>query len=98
MRVLIVAAVAAGVVLISRPAPSAGAAGAPATDERDWTIPRDAEIRRLLIERLDGRSVGVVVGLLEPTGTRIVTYGTSGASDGPPTPAQRASAVSRKQR
>ena len=82
IRALIVAAAAAGVVLISMLAPSAGAQGAPTTDERDWTIPRDAEIRRLLIERFDGRSVGVVVGVLEPTGTRIVTYGTSGASDG----------------
>jgi D-alanyl-D-alanine-carboxypeptidase/D-alanyl-D-alanine-endopeptidase len=55
---------------------------APEATGRAWTIPGDEEIRRLLVERLDGRSVGVVVGVLEPTGTRIVTFGRSGAADG----------------
>ena len=72
------------VVLNTKLAQSIEAQGAPPADERHWIIPRDEEIRRLLIERLDRRCVGVVVGVLEPTGTRIVTYGSSGAADGRP--------------
>jgi len=65
---------------VARPGPQ----NALSTDNRGWTIPRDEEIRRLLVQRLQGRTVGVVVGVLEPTGTRIVTHGSSGASDGRP--------------
>ncbi len=37
----------------------------------------DSEIREILIERIDNRkqSVGIVVGVIEPTGRRIVSYG-----------------------
>jgi CubicO group peptidase (beta-lactamase class C family) len=82
IRTLIIAAAGAGLGLSSMPALSAGAQNATASAERDWTIPGDDQIRRLLVERFEGRSVGVVVGVLEPTGTRIVAYGTSGAFDG----------------
>src|SRR5262245_32702321 len=37
----------------------------------------DAEIRKILVERVDTyrQSVGIVVGVIEPGGRRIVTYG-----------------------
>ncbi len=49
-------------------------------------VPSDPEIRRLLAERVDvhQQSVGIVVGVLEPSGRRIVTYGNRAKSD--PTP------------
>ncbi len=77
-----VAAQIPSVVLSPRLAGSIGTQGAPPTGQRGWMIPRDEEIGQLLIERLTGRSVGVVVGVLEPIGTRIVTHGSSGGSDG----------------
>jgi CubicO group peptidase (beta-lactamase class C family) len=41
------------------------------------TAPPDAEIRRILAERVDERhnAVGMVVAVIEPSGTRIVAYG-----------------------
>lgn len=49
------------------------------------SFPEDAEIRAILEERIgDGRGVGLVVGLLEPDGTRrFITAGSAGA-DRPP--------------
>src|SRR5438132_8216815 len=43
----------------------------------------DAEIRRILVERIDAQrqSVGIVVGVIEPTGRRIVTYGSLAKND-----------------
>jgi len=40
-------------------------------------VPTDAEIRRILVERIDAQrqSVGIVVGVIEPSGRRIVSYG-----------------------
>lgn len=40
-------------------------------------IPKDAEIRKILVERIDARKqgVGIVVGVIEPNGRRIVSYG-----------------------
>ena len=49
-----------------------------------WTVAGDAAIRRMLAERVGPNGVGAVVGVLEPAGTRIVTYGRSGAADGRP--------------
>ena len=69
------------IVLSSMLTLSLGALGGPAAGDRGWTIPGNEEIRRLLIDRLDGRCVGVVVGVLDPAGTRIVTHGRSAASD-----------------
>ena len=43
---------------------SAGAQSVPAT-----TVPSDAEIHKILAERVDSRqSVGIVVGVIEPAG------------------------------
>lgn len=46
----------------------------------------DAQIRRVLAERIDTyrQSVGIVVGIIEPQGRRIVSYGTLGQGDSRP--------------
>jgi CubicO group peptidase (beta-lactamase class C family) len=40
-------------------------------------VPSDAEIRQLLVKRIDEdrESVGIVIGVIDPTGRRIVSYG-----------------------
>ena len=40
-------------------------------------VASDAEIRRILVERVDTQrqSVGIVVGVIEPSGRRVVSYG-----------------------
>jgi serine-type D-Ala-D-Ala carboxypeptidase/endopeptidase len=42
-----------------------------------WSIPSDVEIKQILVDRIDARhqSVGIVVGVIDPTGRRIVSYG-----------------------
>jgi CubicO group peptidase (beta-lactamase class C family) len=46
-------------------------------------LPSDEEVRNILIQRIDGykQSVGIVVGLLEGNGRRIVSYGTLEKND-----------------
>ncbi len=46
-------------------------------------VPPDAEIRRILAERVDTRhqAVGMVVGVIEPSGTRVVAYGKPAKDD-----------------
>ncbi|MGA2153209.1 MAG: serine hydrolase [Bryobacteraceae bacterium] len=48
--------------------------------------PTDAEIRRILAERVDERhnAVGMVVAVIEPSGTRIVAYGKPAKDDARP--------------
>lgn len=48
--------------------------------------PPDAEIRRLLVERVDThrQSVGIVVGVVGPEGRRVVSYGRRAAGDAAP--------------
>lgn len=50
---------------------------ASAQSNTDPAIPSDSEIRKILTERIDAehQSVGIVVGVIEPAGKRIVTYG-----------------------
>jgi D-alanyl-D-alanine-carboxypeptidase/D-alanyl-D-alanine-endopeptidase len=40
-------------------------------------VPSDAEIRQILVDRIDvqKQSVGIVVGVIEPSGRRVVSYG-----------------------
>src|SRR5437870_7476740 len=40
-------------------------------------VPPDAEIRKILVDRVDAQrqSVGIVVGVIEPAGRRVVAYG-----------------------
>jgi len=47
-----------------------------------WTIPSNQQIRELLAERLRHNGVGIVVGIVEPSGRRVITHGKSGAPDG----------------
>jgi serine-type D-Ala-D-Ala carboxypeptidase/endopeptidase len=49
-------------------------------------VPSDAEIRRLLVERVDThrQSVGIVVGVIGPEGRRIVSYGRRAVGDTAP--------------
>ncbi len=49
-------------------------------------VPSDADIRKILVERVDvhRQSVGIVVGVIEPTGRRIVAYGSRAKGDGRP--------------
>jgi hypothetical protein len=46
----------------------------------------DDEIRKLLVERVDTyrHSVGIVVGIVEPTGRRVISYGKRSKEDGTP--------------
>jgi serine-type D-Ala-D-Ala carboxypeptidase/endopeptidase len=52
------------------------AAAAPARAQTP-AVPSDEEIRKILVDRIDGQkqSVGIVVGVIEPSGRRIVSYG-----------------------
>lgn len=45
-----------------------------------WTVPSSDDIRKLLAERAHA-NVGVVVGLIDSTGARVVSYGRTGAND-----------------
>jgi CubicO group peptidase (beta-lactamase class C family) len=46
-------------------------------------VPPDSEIRRILVDRIDvaRRGVGMVVGVIEPKGTRVVAYGSLDKGD-----------------
>jgi CubicO group peptidase (beta-lactamase class C family)/glucose/arabinose dehydrogenase len=46
-------------------------------------VPPDADIRSILIKRIDAdkQSLGIVVGIVEPTGRRLVTYGSLAKGD-----------------
>ena len=76
----LVMAVAAAVVL-------AGAAAAqPAAAPAAWKVPADDEIRKILVERIDVQKdgVGIVVGVVDAHGRRIVAYGARGRGDAAP--------------
>ena len=49
-------------------------------------VPTDSEIRSILVQRIDTfhRSVGIVVGVVEPQGRRIVSYGSPNQGDSRP--------------
>ena len=47
-----------------------------------WTIPSNEAIHALLAERMRRNGVGTVVGVIEPSGRRVITFGRSGAADG----------------
>jgi CubicO group peptidase (beta-lactamase class C family) len=44
---------------------------------KSWTVPSDAEIARLLAQRIDvqRQGVGIVVGVIDPAGRRIIAHG-----------------------
>lgn len=76
MRKMFISA-AAGILLVM---PAAGIT--PATS----AVPSDAEIRKILMERIDTyhQGVGIVVGLIEPTGRRVIAYGALDKGDARP--------------
>src|SRR5712671_795164 len=49
-------------------------------------VPSDAEIRQILVERVDKyrQSVGIVVGVIGPSGRRIISYGNLASGDSRP--------------
>jgi CubicO group peptidase (beta-lactamase class C family) len=63
-----------------------GPTTAPAQLAIPTTVTSDAEIRKILIERVETRrqSVGIVVGVIDSAGRRIVTYGRTGNGDTAP--------------
>src|SRR5437867_4262223 len=46
-------------------------------------VPSDEEIRKILVQRIDEakQSVGIVVGVIEPKGRRIISYGALAKDD-----------------
>jgi D-alanyl-D-alanine-carboxypeptidase/D-alanyl-D-alanine-endopeptidase len=52
------------------------------TPQRSSVVP-DAEIRKILVDRIDAQrqSVGIVVGVIEPAGRRVVAYGSLAKGD-----------------
>src|SRR5262245_3340568 len=65
----------AGLVLLSGMLSKAYAQEVPAA----WKIPSNEDIRALLAERMQHNGVGMVVGVIEPAGQRVVAYGRSDA-------------------
>jgi D-alanyl-D-alanine-carboxypeptidase/D-alanyl-D-alanine-endopeptidase len=59
------------------------AQAAQTTTSSRGAAPSDAEIRRILVERIDvqKQGVGIVVGVIDPHGRRIVAYGASEKGD-----------------
>ena len=60
--------------------------GAQATGPPPSALPSDAEIRQILVDRIDiqRKSVGMVVGIITPQGRRLVTYGKPAQDDSRP--------------
>ncbi len=61
----------------------ASSAGAQSFQATSTSMPSDAEIRQVLVSRIDTQqqSVGIVVGVVEPRGRRVVAYGHVEKSD-----------------
>jgi CubicO group peptidase (beta-lactamase class C family) len=55
----------------------------PAPAAKPWTIPTDAEIRQILVDRIDvqRQGVGMVVGIIDAHGRRFVSYGAMAKGD-----------------
>jgi len=58
-------------------------AGAGAQSPPNSPVPPDSEIRKILVERVDTfhQGVGIVVGVVEPQGRRVVAYGSLNQGD-----------------
>lgn len=63
------------------PKPQAAAEPKPTATQAAWQIPSDESIRRLLAERMQHNGMGVVVGIVEPGGKRVVAYGSYADGD-----------------
>jgi CubicO group peptidase (beta-lactamase class C family) len=55
----------------------------PAAAQTPSPVPSNEEIRKILVQRIDElkQSVGIVVGVIEPAGRRIVSYGSLAKGD-----------------
>ncbi len=62
------------------------AAGAGAQSPPNSPVPPDSEIRKILVERVDTfhQGVGIVVGVIEPQGRRVIAYGSVNQGDARP--------------
>lgn len=49
-----------------------------------WALPTDAEIHELVASHVDTHGVGMVIGIVDPKGRRIVSHGMSRAQGGRP--------------
>jgi CubicO group peptidase (beta-lactamase class C family) len=60
------------------------AASAAAQSSDSGRAPSDADIKRIIVERVDThrQSVGIVAGVIEPSGRRLITHGKASTSDG----------------
>jgi serine-type D-Ala-D-Ala carboxypeptidase/endopeptidase len=56
----------------------------PALAQEAWTIPSNEAIQKLLAERMAHNGVGAVVGVIEPSGRRVVVHGRSDSADNRP--------------
>jgi CubicO group peptidase (beta-lactamase class C family) len=58
-------------------------AGTSPAQAQTSAVPSDAEIRKILVDRIDAQkqSVGIVVGVIEPSGRRVVSYGQLAKND-----------------
>ncbi len=65
---------------------AAGLASAAGAQAPPSAVPPDAEIKRIITERVDThrQSVGIVVGVIEPSGRRIVAHGSRAKGDARP--------------
>jgi len=72
-----------GIVLVSALGMVVLIQGVAAQSPANAPIPSDSEIRNILVERIDKdrQSVGIVVGIIEPAGRRIVAYGSLDKGD-----------------
>ena len=72
-------------VIVTSPAGIAAAQAAPASAPPSL-LPSDAEIRKILVDRIDvqHQSVGIVVGVIGPEGRRVIAYGSLEKGDARP--------------
>lgn len=61
--------------------PEAAAEFKPAPAQNAWQIPSDDSIRRLLAQRMQHNGMGVIVGIVEPDGKRVIAYGSYADGD-----------------
>ena len=63
-----------------------GTSSSPPATPANWTTPSDADIRALLAKRIAAgyRGIGMVVGVIDASGRRIVAYGVRSADDPKP--------------
>jgi CubicO group peptidase (beta-lactamase class C family) len=62
---------------------TSGALATPASPApvEGWSVPSDDALRAFLAQRMAHNGVGVVIGVIEPAGRRVVAYGRSGTPD-----------------